>query len=108
ALGPDAPAVALHDARDDGEADARPLELVGRVQALERAEQLARVAAVEADPVVRDGVDADARGGVACDGDARLLAPARVLDRVADQVEEHALDQRAISARGWQRREREL
>ena len=47
AVRPHAPAVAFDDARDRGEADARPLVLGRGVQARERLEQLRREAGVE-------------------------------------------------------------
>src|SRR5439155_11158650 len=51
AFRPDAPAVTMDDAPHGGEPDARALELVLPVQTLEHAEQLARIAAVEAGAV---------------------------------------------------------
>ena len=52
ALGPDAPAVAVHDALHRREADAGARELGGRVQPLEGREQLVGVGHVEAGAVV--------------------------------------------------------
>src|SRR5690606_32145473 len=51
-LGADAAAVALGDAARDGEADAAAGAFLGRVQALERLEQLASIAHVETAAVV--------------------------------------------------------
>src|SRR5919109_1807983 len=56
-LCPHAPAVAVHDALHDRQPDARPLVVLGAVQPLEDAEELVRVARVEAHPVVADEVD---------------------------------------------------
>src|SRR5436190_12332311 len=54
ALDPDAPAVALDDLAADREADARALERLAVVQALEHLENAFPVPGVEADPVVCD------------------------------------------------------
>ena len=51
-VGPVPPAMALDDATDRGEADARPFELVRPVQALEGEEELRLEERVEADAVV--------------------------------------------------------
>src|SRR5882672_658673 len=56
-LGPDAAAVAYDDALYAGEADARALELLRRVKALEYAEEPVRLAHVEARAVVLHVVD---------------------------------------------------
>src|SRR6185437_3263715 len=56
-LRPDFAAVAVNDALDGGQPDARTRELGFRVQALERAEKLRSVAGIEARTVVAHEVD---------------------------------------------------
>src|SRR5581483_6460323 len=87
ALGPRAAAVPDDDAVHDGEAGARPGELVLRVQALEDLEELVGVRGIEARAVVLHAVDGAAVLGAAADLDARVRPPGAVLDRVADQVD---------------------
>src|SRR5262245_10397236 len=55
-FGPDASAVAVHDALGDGQADARPLELLRVMKPLEDFEQLVGIAHVEAGAVIFDKV----------------------------------------------------
>src|SRR5919108_4536467 len=95
-LGPDLAAVAVDDALDRGEPDARARELVGRVQPLKRAEQLGRVGHIEAGavvayvkrppPVVCRDADVHMRG--------RALA--RELPGIAEQVLQHDAQQSRI------------
>src|SRR5688572_1402178 len=89
---PDAPAVSGHDTVDDGEADTRALELARAVQALEDLEQLARVLHVEADTVVANGVD-DLPRVVPRREDLYfgVVALARVLERVTEEIRENLL-----------------
>src|SRR5262249_222264 len=86
AFRPDAPAVAMDDAVDRGEADARALELIISMQTLEHAEQLVRVAGIEAGAVVLDANDdlaPLARGRVHFDH--RFVASRGELDGVTEQ-----------------------
>ena len=53
-LGPDAAAVAVHDALDRGQADARARKLRGFVQALKGPEQLVRIGQVKTRAVIPD------------------------------------------------------
>src|SRR5690606_525351 len=78
-LGPDAAAVPLDDAADDGQADTGALVAVPAVQALEGGEYLLGMARVEADAIVLDPqlparglAQADRRGG-----DPHLRRPLR-------------------------------
>ena len=52
-LGPRAALVPFHDLPDDGEADTRAGDLAGRVQPLERLEQLIRVEGSKPTPLSR-------------------------------------------------------
>ena len=86
----DAAAVARDDAAHVGQTDAGALEILGAVQALEDAEQLAHVFHVEADAVVGDAdhplgppLVLPALGG---DVDLGPLPLARVLEGVAHQI----------------------
>src|SRR5882724_3849455 len=97
-VGPDAAAVAIYDAADDREPDARPFEVRGLVKALERLEQARGEGRVEADPIVPHEVDRllGAR-------DAHLEAGAGTLSRelpgVAEQILEDDLQEPRIAAR---------
>src|SRR5687768_3851013 len=103
ALGPDAAAVAGHDALHDGEPDAGARELVGAVQPLEYAEELSDVAHVEADAVVAHPVDAFRRLLAPADLDVRSRALAAVLERVADEVRPHLPQQPGVRVACGQR-----
>ena len=56
-LGPDPAAVAVDDALDGGQADARARKLRGFVQALKRPEQLVRIGRVKPGAVIPDKED---------------------------------------------------
>lgn len=99
ALGPDAAAVAVDDALDDGQANAMAFELLLGVQALEGAEELAGSFPGEADPIVPDE---DGAIGGGANFDLSRMAVAAELDRVADQVVKHLLQQGGISPDGRQ------
>src|SRR5690606_17849681 len=89
-VGLDAPSMADQYPAHAGQADAGTGELAGRVQALEHAEQLARVLHVEAGAVVAHLELVRPVGALAVlDLDPRRLAAAAVLDRVAEQVQPH-------------------
>src|SRR5918999_5773152 len=97
ALGPHHAPVALHDALDRREPYAGALEVLRRVQALERAEELGRVGHVEPDPVVANVVDrAPVRDAELHDGVPLLLGE---LERVAQQVLERDPQQAGIGVR---------
>src|SRR5262245_37123825 len=85
-LRPDPSAVAFDDAAHGREANAGAFELVLAMQALEYAEELARLAHVEADAVVPH-VDLPFPGHVlGADLDERLAARPGILHGVVDQV----------------------
>src|SRR5260370_19472792 len=94
-IGPDAPAVPVHDALYRGEADAGALVLVRRMQALEGAEQLVGIAHVEAGAVVAHEEGRLLPVAQQADLDARLPGLGAELPRIADQV----LQRRAQQAR---------
>src|SRR3990172_2250701 len=121
-LGPGTPAVALDDALDNGEADARAFVFLGAMQALEDPEEFVGVAHVEAHAVVADEI-ADGRWPLCVAGggwpmaicDLRFVIgylPAHFnprhfsrpseLERVRDQVDEHLLEQHWVGAAGGQ------
>ena len=96
-------AVPLDDAADGRQADAGALELVVPVQALEHAEQLARIAHVEADAVVADEDVLLAVRVADADLDHRVRPRPRVLHGVVDQVREHLQHQVGIARSRRQR-----
>src|SRR3954447_11196564 len=101
-LGPDPPAVLRDDTLADGQADARALVAVDGVQALERAEDRARLLGGEADAVVGDREQAPAVAGLA--GDAYLRAAAvGELHRVGDEVLDELAQPRGVALDGGQR-----
>ena len=57
ALGPNAPAVAMNDPLDNGQADAGAFKLVFTVQALKDAKKFINVLRIEAGSVIAHGVD---------------------------------------------------
>src|SRR5712691_11837948 len=87
AFGPGAPAVAFDDPLNAGQADAGAGELLGRMQPLERLEQVARIGGVEAGPVVAhvatDPGFFDSRGA---ELDGGVVAPGGEFPGVFDQV----------------------
>lgn len=86
-LGRDPPAVAVDDALDDREAEPRPFEVVGRVEALEHPEDPLSLARVEPHAVVAHPVAHLAGSpGLPVDLDATLRASAGELQRVREQV----------------------
>ncbi len=97
--------MALDDAADGRQADARTLELVVPVQTLEDAEQLARVAHVEADAVVADEDVLIVLSGADPNLDHRVRARPRVLHGVVDEVREHLQHQVGIARDRRQRPE---
>src|SRR5918997_106833 len=106
ALGPHHAPVTLHDALDRREPYAGALEVLRRVQALERAEELGRVGHVEPDPVVADVVDrAPVRDAELHDGAPLLLGE---LERVAQQVLERDPQQAGVAGSREALRDHEL
>src|SRR2546422_185752 len=95
-LGPDAPAVAMDDALHNWQAHARPVVLVGAVQALEHPEEFADVLHIKAYAVVLDKIDALATGLAAADFDHRHLPLARKLEGVGAQIDQDLLEQDRI------------
>src|SRR5450755_4433346 len=90
ALGPHPPPVAFYDQPYDGQADAVAGELTGRVQSLERAEQLVRVRGIKAGAVVAHVVaDGGVPGRRRSELDERIVPAGRELPRVAQQVVHH-------------------
>src|SRR3990170_8578457 len=83
---PDAPAMAVDDALHGRQADARPRELLLRMQPLESTEQLVRVRHIEAYPVVANEVGRALAVPQAPDLDARMLRLGGELPGVGDQV----------------------
>src|SRR6185312_14895987 len=96
ALGPDTAAVALNDALDDRQAHARSFELRLRMQALEHAEQLARVLHLETDSVVTHEVEGLAAPALTIDLDDGRIALPRELECIGQQIHQHLLQQRAV------------
>ena len=100
AVHPDLAAVALDDPPHDGQPHAGAFELIRAVQALEDAKQLVHVLHVEADAVVLDEAHQRRAIHAIADLDARLLALARELDGVGDQVDEHLLHEAEVHLPG--------
>src|SRR3712207_4752872 len=89
ALCPSAPSVSANDTPDGGQPDAGALELLHVVQPLEHAKELVYVLHLESDAVVSDkeyGLVPDAFSTYLYYG---LLAGARVLDGVGEEVFYH-------------------
>src|SRR5437588_12673857 len=78
---------------DDGEADTGSLVLLAPVQPLEDAEELVRVPHVEPGAVVSDEENGSLGGFPSSDLDSPGRLVLRVLERVAEQVDEHLLQQ---------------
>src|SRR4051794_20490286 len=97
ALQPDAPAVAVHYALADGEADAGALVFLARVEALEDLEDAVRVARLDPDPVVADREAPPGALLLRVDLDARWLR-ATELQRVGQEVLEHLSQLRLVGA----------
>jgi hypothetical protein len=72
------------------------------VQALEHAEQFTRMLRIEPDAVVAYEIDRLIGATLAADLDPRRIAVARELERVAEQVRDHLLQQRRIGLHGAQ------
>lgn len=87
----------LHDALDDGEPHARALEVLGPVQPLEHAEQLAGILRIETDAVVADEEDAFSRLVAGADLDLGLVPLAGIFEGVVDQVGEGLLEQGRVA-----------
>ena len=101
-LGPHPPAVAVDDALDVGEPDARALELGAAVQALEDAEEPVHVAHVETYAVVSDRKD-DLMAVAGCANfDSGPTIRAGVLEGIADEVLEHEPHELRVSLRRGQ------
>src|SRR3989449_10318291 len=96
-LRPDTAAMPVHDALHRGEPHARALELRGRVEALERAEQLVGVRHVEPRAVVPDEAGALPVALVYAELDARAGVLPGVLPRVTEEVLEHPPQQVLVS-----------
>src|SRR5688500_2256976 len=101
-IGPHLPTVALDDLLDDGEPDAGAFEVCSGVQALEHAEQFTRMLRIEPHAVVAYEVDRLLGATLAADLDARRIGVARELERVAEQVREHLLQQSRVGLHGAQ------
>src|SRR4030095_3170644 len=103
ALGPYAAPVTQDDALYVCQADSRALEVLGAVQALEDAEEFARVPHVESNAVVAHETDrlAFARAPAA-DLDLRRAAETRKFDRVREQVNHHCTQHLAVALDHWQ------
>src|ERR1700752_832260 len=97
--------MSLDDSLRRREPHARAFELLVAMQPVEDAEQLVLVLHVEARAVVGDAID-DVRP-VYDRGyrDARIVAPARILDRIADQVQPDLLQQRGVASRARERQD---
>src|SRR5450755_689441 len=90
ALGPHPPPVAFYDQPYDGQADAVAGELTGRVQSLERAEQLVGVRGIKTGAVVANAVaDGGVPGRRRSELDERIVSARGELPRVAQQVVHH-------------------
>src|ERR1700733_8032956 len=96
AVRPDPPAVAGHDPVHDRKSDAGALELLHGMQPLEEAEELRRIAHVEAHAVIAYVVDALRALLQRPDFDPGGIAPGRELQRVGEQVDPHLLEQSRI------------
>jgi hypothetical protein len=97
-LRPDPAMVACDQSLHRREADACSPELGGAMQALEGLEQPVRVRHVEARAIV-PYVEGRLVGRAAADFDARVGAPRGELLSVADQVDQHDLEQAPVAPR---------
>src|SRR5207245_7398253 len=105
-LRPGPAAVAVDDAPDVRQADPRALELLRAMETLEHAEELGGVLHVEADAVVADE-DHDLVAGAVlhADLDPRVIALARVLDRIGHEVGQGQPQHRGIPRHAGQGRD---
>src|SRR2546427_12833272 len=94
-LGPDPASKSPNDPVDDRQADAGTFVVLGPVQPLKNAEKLVGITHVEPDAVVLDEKDRFHRAGVRSGAvyDSCWFPPPRVLQGVADEVDEHLLEQ---------------
>src|SRR5712691_5303593 len=94
-LRPDAAYESPNDPVDDRQADAGTFVLLGPVYPLKDPEKLVRVAHVEPHAVVLDEKERSGRVGIgsAADSDSRKVTTPRILQGVADEVDEHLLEQ---------------
>ena len=80
------PTVAPHDTFDGRQANAQPLEFASQVQALEGLEQLTGIGHIEARPVIADEERSFVVRRRGTNFDQGIIAMARELPGVADQV----------------------
>src|SRR5712691_1110090 len=90
-LGPHPPAVAVDDPLYNRQADARPVVLVGAVQALKHPEEFSNVLHIKAYAVVLDKIDALAIDLVAANFDHRHLPLAGKFEGVGAQIDQDLL-----------------
>src|SRR5512144_225750 len=103
AFRPHTPAVSMDDALHGRETDAGTLELLLSVQPLEYAEQLVRIAAVEAGAVVFHVDDhLVVHPGLRAHFDHRFFPLRAELDRVREQVHEDDPQQGRVAGHPWQ------
>src|SRR5581483_9170600 len=88
AFGPGAASVAVNNAANVGQADARAFELPGSMKALEDAKQFFRVTRLKADAIVANEENRFARGNRCADFDSGDLARSGVLQRVVDEIDQ--------------------
>ena len=89
ALRPDAPVHALHGFVNHGQADARAVDRVSAVQALEEGEDTFVVSHVEPQAFVLDAQAREGAGGLGRQADFGRAARAAEFDRVVQQVAQH-------------------
>src|SRR5262249_20711597 len=96
-VGPDAAAVAGDDAMGDREADARALELICIVEALESTEELLRALDRKARAIVAHEIDALAVFVTHADLDHGIFSLARELPGVLEKLGQGLLEERRIA-----------
>src|SRR5258708_21063951 len=98
----EAPAMPLNDSLHSRQADARPLEFVVAMQALENAEQFVVVIRVEACPVISDEKGLLSITLQTANFNAGDFSPARKLKRISQQVTHDLFKQRPVCLAGGQ------
>src|ERR1017187_901365 len=104
AFRPGSASVAMDDALDVRQTNARALEFLPAMQALKHSVQFAGVTRVETRPIIADeDYRLAAATGSATYFDFRLRASAGELHRIGDQIYQHHAQQRPVSPHRWQR-----
>ena len=104
-LSPDTSAVAIDDPFDDGQTDARSLELLRAMQSLENPEKFMGIPHVKSSAIVLDVKNRFSTGGLlATHLNPRHFALARVLEGIGQEVDKDLFQQGRVGLAGCGRR----